>query len=130
MILKILHAWAKKNEMKKYGVGLRGALAKDHGSSSYYSADQVEKTLERKRLKTDDAVFAFCMYCTASDFASYSSQHAFGWDYNEVKQDIADALFSGNINYTQDDVMTLTTIGAQSDLSDTGFDGGGGGGAD
>jgi len=104
-------------------------LEKDYGSRRSYTPMQINKTIERYSLSTVSVSFGIAMFAAKEEFDQYFYETGSSYHYEEIRSEIADKYFQGNINFTiSSSSPTLSTHNHNNMDTDGGGDGGGGGG--
>ena len=91
-------------------VELGPALIKRYGSSDQYTVKQVEATIRDLKLNPDFIRYAIALYRSEESRNTLNLYSIGQSELNELRSEIAKALFPGNLKYTARDVIALNRV--------------------
>ncbi|NOY71934.1 MAG: hypothetical protein GXP14_06090 [Gammaproteobacteria bacterium] len=130
----------KKRKIKKYAKKLPQDLKENYFYQKYYSKEQVDASLKRRRLGGRGAVFAvtdncyaYAMYCSPEEFNEIHEGNGEACDYEAMRSEISDTMFNGASNFSFSTLLIASVISEYSSFdglggSDSGYSGSDGGG--
>lgn len=112
----------RRQGIKTYARALGPLLQKRYGRRDAYSAKQILKTSEEARLPPAYICYGLALFLFRDDFDRVHEERGELCDYDAMRQDIADACFDGDTNFSTDDAVTYGETHASSfDSSDSDF---------
>ena len=108
----MLSVFGKRRAIKSYARKLPALLKKDYGSSDKYTVGQVRRSIERHGLNERHILYAYAMFVDREAFADMNT----GITYDDLRQDVADSHFEGNLDFSVTD-MSASSYGGD-DISD------------
>ena len=79
-------------------------LARMYGKSPYYKPAQVKEAAKAANLPLGDLCYGLSVYCTSDDFAEYHTASDEKCSYWEMRVEVAEHHFHGNLSFSQQDV--------------------------
>ena len=103
--MNIIRSFKKRRAIKSYITKLPRLLAKDYGASKTYTPKQVRSSIERNGLDALYSCYAVAMFSGREDFEQFHSENGESCDYDAMRTEIAHKHFSGNPNFTLEDIV-------------------------
>ncbi len=106
----------KKRRLQRYARVLTPELKKQFGEQTYYSREQVNAAIAKRKLNKEalnDNSYMYAMYCSPTDYQSFNLSD----DYEHIRHEISQLCFGGE-DFSVD---TLTDY-ADSCSNDSGSD--------
>ena len=97
----------KKKEVGEYIAKLGPELRKRYGHQKHYSPQQVRQTAGDMGLQFDYLCFAYCLYCSPSDFALVHAAAGEACDYAAMKAEVLADLAGGSFSLFDLDLSWL-----------------------
>jgi len=98
-----------RNSVYRFQEKLSSALATDYGLSDFYTAEQVNATIDRNSINRKNDIYAFAMFCEKDVFATYANKNSLTEEYDLLRATIGDLLFNSRSDYKQTEVSTPRT---------------------
>ncbi|MCF6344892.1 MAG: hypothetical protein L3J00_00305 [Thiomicrorhabdus sp.] len=125
--MKLIKNFKRNRAIKSYIKNLPNMLEKDYGSRASYTPMQVHKTIERYRLSIVSISAGIAVFSTKEEFDQYFYETGNSYNYDEIRSEIADKHFQGNIDFTVASSSPMPSAHNNHIDTDGGGDGGGGG---
>ena len=90
----------KKEAVGEYITKLGPELRKRHGPRKHYTPSQVRQAVADGAMQFDYLCFAYCLYCSPSDFALVHTAAGEACDYAAMHSAIGAAFFHGATEFT------------------------------
>ena len=103
--MKIIEYFKKRRAIKAYVRVLPRLLKKRYGKHKKYTEGQVKKTVEVAGLDQQYVDYALAMYIGRREFEAMTKVRGLSWDYDEVRQEVADDHFNGDSGFTIHDAF-------------------------
>ena len=124
----LLDNFKKKRAIKSYIEKLPNVLVNDYGRQEYYTQLQVRRSIERAGLNSQHQHYALAMYTNHPEFVVYQSEIHENFSYEELREEVGGAYFSGSTEFNCSSVITASaSFGG--DTSSMDCSGGGGDGS-
>jgi len=127
--LRMFQSFFTKRKIKKYVKKLPHDLKENYAYQKYYSKEQVDASLKRKRLvggggvAVTDNCYAYAMFCSPEEFNKIHEGTGEECDYEGMRSEISDTMFNSAPDFC------FSTLLVESSNSESGsFIGSGGGG--
>jgi hypothetical protein len=127
MLGKYLRSFGKRRAIRSYARQLPRLLAKDYGFSRSYTARQVRRTVERSGLNVHHSCYAIAMFSDRDAFVQFHHEIGENCDYDNMRAEIADRHFHGNMDFTISDIFAAGVDPGHSGSHDAGSGDGHGG---
>jgi hypothetical protein len=97
----------KKKAVGEYITKLGPELRKRYGPRKHYTPSQVRQTAADGAMQFDYLCFAYCLYCSPSDFALVHAAAGEACDYAAMHSAIGETFFHGATEFTGGGVAEL-----------------------
>ena len=97
----MLQRFFNKQKIKNYAKKLPQDLKENYAYQDYYSKEQVDASLKRKRLVggggivVTDHCYAYAMFCSPEEFNDIHEETGDECDYESMRGDISETVFDG-----------------------------------
>ncbi len=103
--MKFFSKYRNNKLMRRLRSSIVDALAKDYGSSDYYTTKQVIATLRRNKYASKYDLLAIAMFCNQEAFTAYFGDSKGSESYTSLRTEIGDLFFNGRLKYKQAEIM-------------------------
>ncbi|ESP91492.1 DUF6559 family protein [Pseudoalteromonas luteoviolacea] len=96
-----LAKYKKKRAIRSYILRLGKDLSRRYGKSKTYTAGQVEKTVHDEGYNWRHICYAHALYTSMKQFNKWHDERGESCDYNEMREEVSDTFFGGDISYIE-----------------------------
>lgn len=107
-ITNLLRSYRKRRTIKSYLTRIGPLLAKRYGKAERYTPKQVEETAREAGLPMHDLCYALSVYCNRDAFDAYHAESGEDCNYWQMRAEVAEHYFHGNVAFTPQDVSEVT----------------------
>ncbi|WP_322790561.1 DUF6559 family protein [Thalassotalea loyana] len=93
-----LSNYRKKKAIKSYISTLGRDLARRYGKSKKYTSGQVETTIHDEGYNWRHICYAHALHTSKEQFDKWHSERGENCDFDEMREEISDNFFGGNIS--------------------------------
>ncbi|MEJ2125221.1 MAG: hypothetical protein P8Y47_10570, partial [Alphaproteobacteria bacterium] len=96
---------ARRKHINKYCNNIGPLLQRRYGLSKTYTIAQISKTVKAYRLSHRHIQYAYAMFASKKTFEANYQDSEEAFDYDALRQEIADICFSGYRNFSVKDAI-------------------------